>query len=146
MENLDIPKHIVYLWHETWHSSSCGGIDSTSLYSTVAFRTLQFEVSQIRFVARRIKIHHSDTSVDRSIWIVRQLEQIFQQYRTTFKELRGGGSCIHHEVPAGKRKTLKKILHCFMGGRQFAYIRFSPGVLEPNPDEERGMSCRPLWN
>jgi hypothetical protein len=31
-----------------------------------------------------------------------------------------------------------------MGGGQFAYIRFSSGVLELNPGEERGMSCRPL--
>ena len=57
---------------------------------------------------------------------------------------RGGGSCSHHEVPAGKRKTLKILKHCFRGGRQFAYIRFSPEVLETNPSEERGMSCKPL--
>jgi len=31
-----------------------------------------------------------------------------------------------------------------MGGGQFAYIRFSPGVLEPNSCEDRGLSYRPL--
>jgi hypothetical protein len=31
-----------------------------------------------------------------------------------------------------------------MGGGQFAFIRFSPGILEPNPCEERGVSYRPL--
>jgi hypothetical protein len=43
-----------------------------------------FAVSQIRGVAPRIKIHHSD----RSTRIVRQLEQVFEQYRMMFKDLK----------------------------------------------------------
>jgi hypothetical protein len=38
-------------------------------------------VSQIRGIATRIKINHSEPSTDRSIKIVRQLEQVFETHR-----------------------------------------------------------------
>jgi hypothetical protein len=47
-----------------------------------------FEASQIHDVSAKIKIHHSDPSMDRSIKIVRQFEQDFEPYRVMFKELK----------------------------------------------------------
>jgi hypothetical protein len=47
-----------------------------------------FEVSQIRGVAQRMKVHHSEPSMDRSIKIVPQLEQGLEPYSIMFKGLR----------------------------------------------------------
>jgi hypothetical protein len=53
------------------------------------FFAAYFAVSQIRAVAPRITIHHSDPSMDSSIKIVLHLEQVFETYRVMFKELKG---------------------------------------------------------
>jgi hypothetical protein len=40
-------------------------------------------------VTPRIKMHHSDPSVDRRIIVFRQLKQVFEPYRMMLKELKG---------------------------------------------------------
>jgi hypothetical protein len=47
-----------------------------------------FAASQVRGVGPRVKMHHTDPSVDTSINTARQLEQVFQPYRRIFKELK----------------------------------------------------------
>jgi hypothetical protein len=49
------------------------------------FLRLYFEVSPICGIAPRIKIHHSD----RSIKLLRQLDQVFESYYLMLKELKG---------------------------------------------------------
>jgi hypothetical protein len=102
-------------------------------------------VSQICRVAPRIKIHHSDPSMDRMIRNVRQLKQVFEPYRMMFKQLRGKTRSSHHNVSAKKRKTLKKIKYCFGGGQSIIHkcLLFA-GVLQPNPREKQGMSVQYL--
>jgi hypothetical protein len=39
-------------------------------------------------VAPRIEVNHSDPSVDRTIKIVRQIEEVFEPYSMMFKELK----------------------------------------------------------
>ena len=46
-------------------------------------------VSQIRGVAPRIKLYHSDPSTDRSTRIVRHIEQNFDLHRMMFGDLKG---------------------------------------------------------
>ena len=55
------------------------------------FVGLYFTFSQIYGVTPRIKISHSDASMDRGIEIVRQLKQVFEPYGAMFKEVKGGG-------------------------------------------------------
>jgi hypothetical protein len=69
-----------------------------------------FAVSQIYGVAPKIKTHHSDTSMDSSIKIVRQREQVFDSYRT--REKRN----TSHKCAENKRKTLKDFKIFFLGG------------------------------
>jgi hypothetical protein len=40
-------------------------------------------------VAPRIEVHHTDPSMDRSIKIVRQIEEVFEPYCMMFKKLKG---------------------------------------------------------
>jgi hypothetical protein len=47
-----------------------------------------FAFSQIRRFATRIRIQYTNPSMDRSIEIVRQLEQVFQPHRTMFEEFK----------------------------------------------------------
>jgi hypothetical protein len=51
------------------------------------FASSYFAVSQIRDFASKIKIYHSNPSVDRNTKIVQQLEDIFGTYRMIFAEL-----------------------------------------------------------
>jgi hypothetical protein len=46
-------------------------------------------VSQICGIAPRIKMHHSDFSLDRNVRIFRQLGQIFEPFCVIFRELKG---------------------------------------------------------
>jgi len=68
------------------------------------FADSYFAVLKIRAVAPRIKIHHSDLSVDTSSIIVSQLEQAVDSYHTASKECKGQGtrSSAHHNVSAMK--------------------------------------------
>jgi hypothetical protein len=80
--------------------------------------------------------------MDRSIRIVRQLEQVFQPYRMTFKELNEKKVAVsHRNVSAKKRKTLKILKPCFLGGgRGSSNFRGSllfAGVLKSNLREKR---------
>jgi hypothetical protein len=61
------------------------------------------EVSQISWLALRIKIFHPHRSMDRSITIVRNLQQIFEYYCLIFKELKKKES-PSHDVTAKKKK------------------------------------------
>jgi hypothetical protein len=73
-------------------------------------------VSQIPGIVQRIKIHHSDPSMDRSIKIVEQLEQIFEPYVQGY-EWKEKSSSSHHNVSAKDRKTHKKNTRTFFLGR-----------------------------
>jgi hypothetical protein len=64
-------------------------------------------VLQIHRIAPRIKVHLSDPSEDRSIKNVRQLESIFEPYRTMFMEMKEERSRSYHNVSA--KKTVKYI-------------------------------------
>jgi hypothetical protein len=52
------------------------------------FVGLYFKFSQIYGFTSRIKLSHSDPSMDRSIRNVRQLKQVFEPYHTMFKEVK----------------------------------------------------------
>jgi hypothetical protein len=52
----------------------------------------------------RIKINHSDPSVDMNIRIVLQLEQVFEPYHMIFRELKGENK--KQLVSAKKRNTV----------------------------------------
>ena len=83
--------------------------------------------------------------MERSIKIVRQIEQVREPYRMMFKELRGKkkqlpSQCFWKEKKKIKKKKHKK--HCLERGA-LNYLRifyFSQEVLEPKPREKRGMS------
>ena len=88
-------------------------------------------VSQICWVAPGIKINHSDSSTDRSIRTVRQLEQVFEPYRRMFMEMRGEKSSSHRSVSVKERNTLRILKHrviFFLGGgcQLFADFGISP--------------------
>jgi hypothetical protein len=53
------------------------------------FAGLYFVVSQICGIAPRIKMHHSDPSMDRNVRMFRQLGQIFEPFFVMFRELKG---------------------------------------------------------
>jgi hypothetical protein len=55
---------------------------------------------------QRIKIYHSDPSVDRSINVVRLPEEVFEPYCMTFKQLKEKRSG-YHKLSGKKRKTLR---------------------------------------
>jgi hypothetical protein len=71
----------------------------------MAIMSSYFTVSLICVVALRIRIHHSDPLLDRSIKIVGQLQHVFESCRTIFKEVGISGS--HHSFSAKEGKTLK---------------------------------------
>jgi antirestriction protein ArdC len=48
-----------------------------------------FAASQICGVAPRVKMYHSNSSMRRSIKMIRQLEQIFELFCMIFRELKG---------------------------------------------------------
>jgi hypothetical protein len=72
-----------------------GGEGGRILFNTSGYQSLltvdsvHCAVSQIRRVSPKIKIHHSDLSMHKSIKTVRQVEQIFEPYCVMFKELKG---------------------------------------------------------
>lgn len=55
----------------------------------------------------RIKVHHLDPSMDRSIKIIQQSEQVFEPYHMMFRELKGEKSALYNNVSEMKRKTQK---------------------------------------
>jgi hypothetical protein len=71
------------------------------------FVGLYFTFSQIYGFTPRIKISHSDLSMDRSIRIVRQLKQVFEPYCTLFKEVQGkkGSNSPSHSIWKEKKNT-----------------------------------------
>jgi hypothetical protein len=74
-------------------------------------------VLQIFRVTPRIKIPRSDASMDRSIRIVRQLEQVFEPYCVMLKEVKEKKEAAsHHNVSAKTRKTVKNTETLFLGG------------------------------
>jgi hypothetical protein len=58
------------------------------IHSSFFFADSYFEVLQICGVVPITRIHHSDPAADRSMKIVRQLEQVFERYRMMFKKLK----------------------------------------------------------
>jgi hypothetical protein len=74
-----------------------------------------FVLFQIHRVTRKIKMFHSDPSMDRSIKNVQQLEQVFEPHCKMFMELKEKISNSHDNVSAKKRKTLKILKVVFWG-------------------------------
>jgi hypothetical protein len=76
-----------------------------------------YAVSLVRGIASRIKTYHSNPAMDRSVKIVRHLEQVFEPYRMMFMELEGGGgrkeAAPHHNISEKKRKNTKIVKNCF---------------------------------
>jgi hypothetical protein len=111
------------------------------ILSSLAEGGLNFMFLQILGVAPRIKIHYLDPTVDRSIKIVQQLEQVFEPYRVFFKELQE-----EKQLPIQRFLTHKqsaKILtymHFLEGGDEqlFADFYLSRRFLEPNDCENEG--------
>jgi hypothetical protein len=100
------------------------------LQPSLAFRDSYVTISKIHGGATRIKIRHSDCSVDWNIKIARQLEQVFGPHRMKLKVLEE----IKHQLPSQcvstKQKNTKKYFF-FLGDSQlFAYFRFSWGILD----------------
>jgi hypothetical protein len=61
-----------------------------------------------------MKVRLSDPSKDRSIEIVRQLEQVFEPYRMMFKELNEGKeSRSHHDISTKEGGRKVKMINCF---------------------------------
>ena len=63
-----------------------------------------FAVSQICGFASSVKIYHSYPAMDRSIKMVRQLEQVSEPYCMMFREL-GGGRKRSHNGSTKKREN-----------------------------------------
>jgi len=96
------------------------------------FEASKFAVSQIRGVAPRIQTFHSDTSMDKSIKIVPQLDQVLMPNSRTFKELKEKQEVdpYHSFLQRKERHSRNNILkHSFFlggGGSQlFADFHFS---------------------
>jgi len=58
------------------------------IHSSLFFGGSYFAVSKICGVVPITRTHHSDPAADRSMKIVRQLEQFFERYRMMFKKLK----------------------------------------------------------
>jgi len=83
--------------------------------------------------------------MDNSIVTVLQLQQSSSYAGLMFKELEDKRSNSARNVCVKERKTVRKLEHCFFGGRGAVnYSRISAGVLEPNPRAKRGMSVLKL--
>jgi len=67
---------------------------------------LCFAVSQIHWVAARIKIHLSNPSVERTTEIVQHFEQVFYPCRMTFKELKVKKEAVPYYNISVKKRTL----------------------------------------
>jgi hypothetical protein len=91
--------------------------------------SLVFEVSQILGVATGIKIHYSDPSLDKSIRIVRQIEQLFEPYCVMCKELKGAEAASITMCLQRKDKDYKILKLFFLGGGGGAvnYLRIFAG-------------------
>jgi hypothetical protein len=74
-----------------------------------------FAVSQILGVSPRIKIHHADSSMDRGIKIVPQVEQVFDLYRMMSKELKERKKQLPSQWFC-KEKKKKRNIKLFLGG------------------------------
>jgi len=61
----------------------------------------------------RTKISHSDPSTDRSIRNVRQLKQVFEPYRTMFKEVKVKKEATSHLTVSAKESETLKMLKRF---------------------------------
>jgi len=82
-------------------------------------------VSQICWVAPRIKINHSGPSADRSTRSVRQLEQVLEPYRRMDEGLRGEKQLTSQCFWKGKKNTknTKTLCYFFGGGEAVNYSR-----------------------
>jgi len=82
------------------------------------FEASKFAVSQIRGVAPRIQTFHSDTSMDKSIKIVPQLDQVLMPNSRTFKELKEKQEVdpYHSFLQRKERHSRNNILKHSLGG------------------------------
>jgi hypothetical protein len=94
---------------------------------------LYFTALQIGKFGPRIKIRHSDPSVDRNIRIVQQNQQVFKPYHMVFHGERGWGE----QFPS-QYFSKEKILKCCCGGAFICRFSLSMEVLKANPFEKRG--------
>jgi hypothetical protein len=73
-------------------------------------------VSQIRRVAPRIKIYHSDPLNDKSIKIFQQLKQIFKPYCIMYKELEGKKQQLPSTMFLQKQEKYQKSIQILCWG------------------------------
>lgn len=102
-------------------------------------------VLQMHGVSPRIKIHHLDPSVDGSIRIVQQFEQVFQPNHIMLKVLKEIKRHLLSQCFCKERKDTKRLLqHCLFGEGVQSIMHgvwfFHGGILEPNPCKKQGMN------
>jgi hypothetical protein len=95
-----------------------------------------FVVLQISGVSPRIKIHHLDPSMNRSIKSAWQSEWVFLSYRMMFKEVKERNKQLPLQC-FWKKKTTKKILKHSFWGKRSIIRRFSLFV--------GGLGAYPVW-
>jgi hypothetical protein len=100
---------------------------------------LYFTVLQIGKIGPRIKIHHSDPSMDRNIKIFQQIQWVFKPYHMVFQGVSRWGEQFPSQC-FNKEKTQKntKVLFFFFGGGGYLFADFhlSMEVLKTNPCEK----------
>jgi hypothetical protein len=83
--------------------------------SSLCFAASYFAVSHFGGVPPRIKIHLVNHSIDKSVGIFRQFEQVFSSNRTILNEMKENGSYLD-SVSAEKIYILLIILKRCLGG------------------------------
>ena len=81
----------------------------SNIHSSFVFHIFLMAVLRNCGFAPRIKIHHSDHSIDRSTSISRQFEQEFEPCRLVFKGSGKERSSSHYSVPAKKRQKFEML-------------------------------------
>jgi hypothetical protein len=114
-----------------------------------AFRGFVLSVFENSRGLPRNKIRHSDPSVDRTIEIVGQLEQVFEPHRTVLKEMKGGGGgATWTENFLESKEKHKRLKHRYLvpgGGRLFAYFCLSRGPRNLTAAKTEGWMSE-CWN
>jgi hypothetical protein len=101
-------------------------------------------VLQMHGVSPRIKVHHLDPSVDGSIRIVQQFEQVFQLYHMMLKVLKETKRQLLSQCFCKETKNTERVLqHCLFGEEVQSIMH--GGILEPNPCKEQGMDVPTLY-
>jgi hypothetical protein len=83
---------------------------------------LYFTALQIGKVGPRIKIHHSDPSVERNTKIFQQIKQVFEPYHMVFQGVRGWEEQFPSQCFCKKKKHKKYYSIVVVGGEAGVHL------------------------